>query len=135
MNTKQVVKQYKKHGSVRLTAEAIGLQPSQVRNHLKKHAEQTGQDVNQFHTPSQTAKINEYLPQTFNNVRQLLNNETMSGVALCEIDGIIKAVSANKATGNLIGVYEKGSSSEYMRDDLYWYITNVMETDNAQTTG
>ena len=124
---KQVYRQFKKYGSVRMTAEAIGLQSSDVRSHLKKHAEQTGRDPMQFHTPSQTEKINEYTPQTFNGLRQLINNDTMSPLALCEIDGMIKAVSLDKASGDLIGVYEKGSPSEYMRDDLYWYITNVME--------
>jgi len=124
---KQVYRQFKKYGSVRMTAEAIGLQSSDVRSHLKKHAEQTGRDPMQFHTPSQTEKINEYTPQTFNGLRQLMSNDTMSILAVCEKDGTIRAVAPHNAFGNLIGVYEKGSPSEYMRDDLYWYITNVME--------
>jgi len=49
---------------------------------------------------------------------------------VCDIDGQIKAVSENKAAGTLIGVYEKGVPTEYMRDDIYWYITNYMEADD-----
>jgi len=126
-NSEQLYRLFEKYGSVKMTAKAVNLQPSGVRLHLKKHAEKTGRDPMQFHTPSQTDKINEYTPQTFNGLRQLMSNDTMSILAVCEKDGTIRAVAPHNAFGNLIGVYEKGSPSEYMRDDLYWYITNVME--------
>lgn len=130
-------KAYRKCGSVHLAAEHLGLRPSHVRRQLKEYVEALGYDGSEFHQPSQTEKINQYAPQTYNCIRQLMGQDTMTPIYICEIDGEVRAVSAKKAEGTLIGVYEKGSPSEFMRDDLYWYITTHMEAqdDTQQAIG
>jgi len=131
----RIYKHYKRYGTVRMTADALNLTPTHVRKKLKEKYEAMGYDGLQFHTPTQAEVIDQYMPQTFTVCRKMLTKLGDAGLAICEIDGVIKGMTVSKIRGNLIGVYTVKEPAEYMRDDIYWYITNVMETYNAQTTG
>lgn len=130
ISQREAYQTYKRFGCVQLTADALGQKPADVRAKLKKYMESMGLDASRFHQPSQTKKIEQYSAQSFKAMRELMNKETTNPLYVCDIDGQIKGVSEGKAAGTLIGVYEKGVSTEYMRDDIYWYITNYLEADN-----
>jgi len=130
ISQREAYQTYQRCGSVHLTAEALGQKPADVREKLKRYMESRGLDASRFHQPTQTEKIEAYSAQSFKVMRERMNKDTTNPVYVCDIDGQIKAVSENKAAGTLIGVYEKGVPTEYMRDDIYWYITNYMEADD-----
>lgn len=114
-------------GSVKLAAEALNMHPTKFRASLTSSLEKNGKSAEHVRVRESIAVINQYAQKTFTKMREMIGNPAyVYGVAVCHIGDKLHCVREDKATGEIVGVYDRESDPDDMRADLYWYVTNYM---------
>ena len=125
-----ILSEYKRQGSVVMTAKALNISNELVRGRLKRHYEKLGLPTGEFEVMIQQNKINEYTAQNFAYMRKRFSKYPDVDYEFWIKDGKIHCSRPEKTQGEVIGVYNWMSDPDEMRYDIYWYITNYMETQN-----
>lgn len=126
----QIGKTYKKAGSVHLTAEILGITQTKARDAIKDYLQSIGESDDMVSPHHQNRVIEPFLKYSLKQMRATLMASPNPEMAMVNIDGVIQMVAMHKLQGDLIGVYDKECHTDDMRDDVYWYCLNEMETSN-----
>ena len=120
----------KRMGSLQLAAEQVGISATDFRSKMIRDLENLGQPTDHLRVRDSIAVINQYLDRPYTKVRQRISNPyNIAGVAICHVQNRLVVRNPNKLEGTLVGVYDRDSHTDDMRDDLYWYIKNHMEAE------
>jgi hypothetical protein len=120
-------------GSFPLAGKELGVTPGKVRLKVRQLLTEQGDSIEGLTERSQLAKINEYTLRNYTNLREMVKNDSYpNGVAVYHVkDKLIYSNPGNHSGHRLVGVYNRDSASDDVRDDLFWYIKNYMETNDA----
>ena len=120
----------KRMGSMQLAAEQVGISATDFRQKMIRDLENLGQPTEHLRVRDSIAVINQYLDRPYTKVRQRINNPyNIAGVAICHVHNRLVVRNPNNIEGTLVGVYDRNSHTDDMRDDLYWYVKNHMEAE------
>lgn len=129
----QCLTAYRKTGCLDLAAEMLDLPKTKVTLKIRSYLQNTGQDWAWMSRDHQVQTISKYMERPYYYISRLLGQPTCEGLAICNVDGVIKYMRPHKIVGDLIGVYDRNGNANQRREDIYWYVKNYMETDNVNS--
>lgn len=122
---------YEKFGSAELAADELNMSVSKFKNKLIKDLEAEGKPAGHLRTQHQVTMINKYLDRDFIALQKRIASPYTKDIAVCHLHNSLVVRKVSEVEGQLVGVYNKSGDTSSLRDDLYWYITNHMETSNV----
>lgn len=127
----ECLKAYRKAGCLDLAADMLDLPKTHVTRKIRAYLQNTGQNWEWMSRDHQVQVINKYMDRPYYYISRLIGQPTFDELAVCNVDGVIKYMRPNKIEGDLIGVYDKHGNANQRREDIYWYVINHMETNDA----
>lgn len=121
----------KRCGSVSLAAKELGVDACRMRTKLQRDLQGIGESSDHLKPRVQNRVIEKYLDRKFTDVRVRIRAPyNVNGVAICHVHNRLVTRNPNDIEGKLVGVYDRDGDADDMRDDLYWYVKNEMETES-----
>lgn len=121
---------WREHGSIVRGADALDMEVPKFRYNLRRYMQRHGMPTDHISVEHQREIINKFLAQDFTACRRRMTERPHQNYSFYLKDGAIHFARSDKMDGKLIGVYNSLSIVDEVRDDLYWFVTNEMETQN-----
>lgn len=120
---------WRRCGNFALAAEELGTTQSNMRARVRSYYKHHGLDIRELEIAHQVSVISARCKRRYKYLRMMVHQPCYAlGVAVFDIDGELVFAAPDKYDAeNLIGIYDKDGCHDDMREDLYWYVTNVME--------
>jgi len=120
---------WQKCGNVSLAAKELGTSTTNLRARLRSYYKHHGLDLRHLDKQHQIEVISSKCKYRYKNLRMMIHQQCyILGVGVFDVDGELLFAQPEKyGVEHLVGVYDRDSDHDDMREDLYWYVTNVME--------